>query len=141
MGSASLGFEPCLALRVGEPVRRTSATTRFKGNKSGARSWQNQSRRETSGCRHRGVGWLSEQPSHAVMNQICMYVRGPVESALHFINRGKTPDATPLTAANIGRPTTSVLKIRGPANLAGAWSAQPAPASPRPPRAAHVEVF
>ena len=29
------------------------------------------------------------------------------------------------------------LKIRGPANLAGAWSAQPVPASPRPPRAAH----
>ena len=28
------------------------------------------------------------------------------------------------------------LKIRGPANLAGAWSAQPVPASPRPPRAA-----
>ena len=28
-------------------------------------------------------------------------------------------------------------KIRGPANLAGAWSAQPVPASPRPPRAAH----
>ena len=26
------------------------------------------------------------------------------------------------------------LKIRGPANFAGAWSAQPVPASPRPPR-------
>ena len=25
--------------------------------------------------------------------------------------------------------------------LARAWSAQPAPTSPRPPRAAHVEVF
>ena len=25
----------------------------------------------------------------------------------------------------------------GPANLAGAWSVQPVPASPRPPRAAH----
>ena len=35
------------------------------------------------------------------------------------------------------RPTTRVLKIRGPANLAGAWSAQPVPASRRPPRAAH----
>ena len=32
---------------------------------------------------------------------------------------------------------TRVLKIRGPANLAGAWSAQPVPASRRPPRAAH----
>ena len=31
------------------------------------------------------------------------------------------------------------LKIRGPANLAGAWSAQPVPASPRPPRAAQGE--
>ena len=29
------------------------------------------------------------------------------------------------------------LKIRGPANLAGTWSAQPVHASPRPPRAAH----
>ena len=29
------------------------------------------------------------------------------------------------------------LKTRGPANLAGAWSAQPVAASPRPPRAAH----
>lgn len=33
--------------------------------------------------------------------------------------------------------TARVLKIRGPANLAGAWSAQPVPASRRPPRAAH----
>ena len=32
---------------------------------------------------------------------------------------------------------TRVLKIRGPANLAGAWSAQPVPASRRPPHAAH----
>ena len=31
------------------------------------------------------------------------------------------------------------LKIRGPANLAGAWAAQPVPASPRPPRAAQGE--
>ena len=30
------------------------------------------------------------------------------------------------------------LKSRGPANLAGAWSAQPVPASPRPPRASSV---
>ena len=29
------------------------------------------------------------------------------------------------------------LTIRGPANLAGAWLAQPVPASPRPPRATH----
>ena len=36
-----------------------------------------------------------------------------------------------------GQHQTRVLKIRGPANLAGAWSAQPVPASPRPPRAAH----
>ena len=34
---------------------------------------------------------------------------------------------------------TRVLKLRGPANLAGAWSAQPVPASPRPPRAAHSQ--
>ena len=42
-----------------------------------------------------------------------------------------------LPADNTREPTTRVLKIRGPANLAGAWSAQPVPASRRPPRAAH----
>ena len=42
-----------------------------------------------------------------------------------------------LPADNTAQPTTRVLKIRGPANLAGAWSAQPVPASRRPPRAAH----
>jgi hypothetical protein len=47
-------------IRVGTPVRQTSATTRFKGKRSGMRSWHSQSRRETSGCRHSGVGRLSE---------------------------------------------------------------------------------
>ena len=43
-----------------------------------------------------------------------------------------------LPADNLWAYHTRVgLQIRGPANLAGAWSAQPVPASPRPPRAAH----
>ena len=42
-----------------------------------------------------------------------------------------------LPADNTPYDTRVGLKIRGPANLVWAWSAQPVPASPRPPRAAH----
>ena len=37
-------------------------------------------------------------------------------------------------------PADKPEEIRGPANLAGAWSAQLVPPSPRPPRAAHTQA-
>ena len=49
--------------------------------------------------------------------------------------RASAEDAGGLTADK--KRLHESLKIRGPAKLAGAWSAQPVPASPRPPRATH----
>ena len=49
--------------------------------------------------------------------------------------RASAEDAGGLTADK--KNLHESLKIRGPAKLAGAWSAQPVPASPRPPRATH----
>ena len=51
---------------------------------------------------------------------------------IYVLYRGKTPDATPIhgntrSAEGDGSRRNSPLKIRGPANFTGAWSAQPVP--------------